>query len=303
MKEAEHVEEKFMLKDNFKKIITFISIFLLFFASSAHDNFVYAQMKAIDDNDLAEIQGAEGVTVGLNLTVGTVSGVNTSLTLSDEGGTYIKLPQFTIGNGSGGNFGINTNITVDVGTNSGRTWVYMNGIVLPSTAGGIGISSNGVDINGQVIGGVVATGLYLGQSVASVGYTLGNVPWVRLGTHSGSQGFEGYSEMGAYLDKVVLTASTASNLTISSMFVGSAAAGYTTGDASIGLNVTSPGVSAANPFGIDVGTNGTTMVRLSLPMAASIHINNFSLNGTNWGAIDLDNVIIYRQWVSIRNNL
>ena len=71
----------------------------------------------------------------------------------------------------------------------------------------------------------------------------------------------------------------------------------------IGLNVTSPGVSAANPFGIDVGTNGTTMVRLSLPMAASIHIDNFYLNGNNWGAIDLDNVIIYRNWVSIRNNL
>ena len=295
-----------MLKDNFKKIITFISIFLLFFASSAHDNFVYAKMKAIDDNDLAEIQGAQGVTVGLNLTVGTVSGVNTSLTLSDEGGAYISLPWFTIGNGSGGNFGINTNMTVDVGTNSGRTWVYMNGIVLPSTAGGIGISSNGVDINGQVIGNVAATGLYLGQSVASAGYTLGNVPWVRLGTHSGSQGFEGYSEMGAYLDKVVFTASTASNLTISGLYVGSAAS-YASGDASIGINVTSPGVSAANPFGIDVGTNGTTMVRLSLPMAASIHINDILMTGngnsTHWGAIDLDNVIFYRQWVSIRNNL
>lgn len=291
-----------MLKDNFQKIITFISIFLLFFASSAYDTFVYAKMKAIDDNDLADIQGAQGVTVGLNLTVGTVSGVNTSLTLSDEGGAYISLPQFTIGNGSGGNFGINTNMTVDVGTNSGRTWVYMNGIVLPSTAGGIGISSNGVNINGQVIGGVVATGLYLGQSVASAGYTLGNVPWVRLGTHSGSQGFEGYSEMGAYLDKVVLTASTTSNLTVSGIYIGSAAS-YATGDASIGIDHTSPATAAANPFGIDVGTNGTTIVRLSLPMAASIHINNFYLNGNNWGAIDLDNVIIYRNWGSIRNNL
>ena len=292
-----------MLKDNFKKIITLISIFLLFFASLAHDNFVYAKMKAIDDDDLADIQGAQGVTVGLNLTVGSVSGVNTGLKLSDENGAYINLPYFTIGNGSGGNFGINTNITVDVGTNSGRTWVYMRGIVLPSTAGGIGISSNGVDINGQVIGNVAATGLYLGQSVASAGYTVGYVPWVRLGGHTGSQGIEGYSEMGMYLDKVVYTASPASNLTVSGMYIGSAAAGYTTGDALIGLNVTSPGVSAANPFGIDVGTNGTTMVRLSLPMAASIHIDNFYLNGNNWGAIDLDNVIIYRNWVSIRNNL
>jgi len=296
---AEHDEEKFMPKDNFKKVITLISIFFILFALSV-PYLVYAKMKAIEDADLAKIQGADGVTIGLNLTVGTVSGTNTTIQLSDESGGYIRLPWFTIDNGFGGNFAISTNLTVDVGSNvsvDNRHWVYISGIVLPSNNEGMGVSSNGVNISGQVLGNLDVNGIYLGRDVSSAGYTAGTAPWVRISTNTGTQGIAGYAALGLYVNSVSFAASPASSLTVSGLYVGSAD-DYTTGPALIGFGGTG--------FDVNVGTNSTTdgtMIRLSMPMQTSIHVNNFTLNGNSFGPITLDNVIFYRQWVGIRNNL
>ena len=77
---------------------------------------------------LSQVEGQEGITLGLNLTVSTVvTGFSFGNDLTSALAQSIDVGTLTVGNGAGGGYGINTNLTIDVGTNTTdhTTWVYL----------------------------------------------------------------------------------------------------------------------------------------------------------------------------------
>src|SRR5208283_2202647 len=207
--------KKLLLSYDFVRIVTFISILLLFFGVSVYDSPVYAKMKAMDEDSLSQVEGQEGITVGLNLTVSTViTGFSFGNDLTSALAQSINVGTLTIGNGAGEGFGINTNLTIDIGTNTtyNRTWVYLNGLVLPSTDTGICISANDISVTVNsstwTLGNIDIIGLYMGRSVTPVNpnypnYIAGDAPWLSLsGSRSGGGGIVFYAGMGLYINNV-----------------------------------------------------------------------------------------------------
>jgi hypothetical protein len=232
-----------MLNYNFIRASAFTLIILLIFSVSVYDPSVYAKMQVMEDDHLAQIEGEAGVTLGLNLTVrsvannisisnGTGAGMNDAINLG--------LPTSTSGSvfiGDGAdpslNFSVSTNIISDIGSSGGRTWLSTSGVMLPSSANGIGVKIN--QLNAKVDGTIynlgpnclsapfnypslLITGIFMGQDVTSVGgialtgigtngpTTLtGTSPmYTRIGAHDGSAGKRAgvsfYSEMATYID-------------------------------------------------------------------------------------------------------
>jgi hypothetical protein len=296
-------------------------------------------MKAISEDDLAQIDAEHGIT--MELTNLTVKVWGTTLGIYDNAGKTegVVLPSLVIGDGAGNGFGVNTTLVTDVGTSGGRTWLNASGLSLPSNASGIGITSTGVNImkggTAYTIGDLALTGLFLGRSVSSVGgtaitpaYTAGATsPFIRISSHNGAQGFDINSELGAYVDKVKLQYNTAGTpLTISGIYLYGVKPGYwnndgnpnnwdnpLTGNAIIGGGTvpTYTGGGALDggsiTFGssatFDVGTSGgNTVISLSLPMAQSIKIRDFRMDpARSWGVLSIDNMIVYKLKVNFLN--
>src|SRR5208283_424061 len=99
--EKQDTMKKFLPSHNFVRIITFISIFLLFFGVSVYAP-VYAKMEAMDEDSLSQVEGQEGVTLGLNLTVSTVvTGFSFGNDLTSALAQSINVGTLTIGDGAG----------------------------------------------------------------------------------------------------------------------------------------------------------------------------------------------------------
>jgi len=296
-----------------KKITAFVSVLVLFFVLSMPAFIVYAKMKPVEDKDLAEIQGAQGLTIGLDLKIDALPSLGGKLRLTDESGNYIYISgmglRLTDANWSSVN--ITTNVTMDVGANSGRTMVYLGGLVLPTSTSYI---TGSVNINGQDIGALNITNLYIGSNTTNDGVggnlTINSTPWVRFGTHSnGQQGIEGMASAGVYVNKLNLAVNNNGNsgFFLTDLYIYAPTNDSGNANSPTTWTMTGPaliGYDTSHPFSVDVGSGGgTTIVRLSLPMAANIRIANVRVSDANFGPISLDNVYFYRQWVDIRNNL
>jgi hypothetical protein len=311
---------------NFIRIITIIWISLLLFAPSVYDPSVYAQMKAISEDDLAKIEGQQGINIATNLTVNITAsslGFYNDSSLTKDG---IQFSSLAINNGTAGNgFTMGTTLVADVGTDSGgQTWVNISGLSFPSNASGIGISTTGgikfMDNGGAwtTLGNPTITGLFIGQSVSSVSgtnitpaYTKGaTTPFVRISSHGdGTQGVNLMAETGLYIDKVVFaynTSGTATKVNISGIYLAGLGNSTASGTPSSWAPLTGnalTGLSASNPATIDVGTTGgNTSIRLNLPMSATIRIKDFSFDpARSWGPIAIDNMTMYTMKATIIN--
>jgi hypothetical protein len=324
--------KKLLLSYDFVRIVTFISILLLFFGVSAYDSPVYAKMKAMDEDYLSQVEGQEGLTLGLNLTVSTVvTGFSFGNDLTSALAQSINVGTLTVGNGAGEGFDINTNLTIDVGTNTTdyTTWLYLSGLVLPSNDSGICISANDISVTVNsttwTLGNIDITGLYMGRSLTTVtpNYTAGDAPWLSLsGSPSGGGGVVFYAGLGLYIDNVKFAYATDS-MNISGIYIYGASPDIAsgtpaswpalTGNMQIGGvfktydthgNVT--GTYNAGPATFDVGSNSGsssgTEVSFNLPMALSIRVKDFKMDSTHdFGPMALDNLIIYRNTVTFRN--
>ncbi|MGA3282452.1 MAG: DUF6160 family protein [Smithella sp.] len=330
--------KKFLPSYDFVRIVTFISILLLFLGVSVYDSLVYAKMKAMDEDSLSQVEGQEGITVGLNLTVSTVvTGFSFGNDLTSALAQSINVGTLTVGNGAGGGYGINTNLTIDVGTNitDNTTWLYLSGLVLPSNDSGICISANDISVTAQssitgnsttwTLGNIDITGLYMGRSLTTVtpNYIAGVAPWLSLsGSPSGGGGVVFYAGLGLYINNVQFAYATDS-MNLSGIYIYGASPDIAsgtptswpalTGNMQIGGvfktydihgNVT--GTYNAGPATFDVGSNSGsssgTEVSFNLPMAASIRVKDFQMDSTHdFGPMALDNLIIYRNTVTFRN--
>jgi hypothetical protein len=331
--EKQDTMKKFLPSYNFVRIITFISIILLFFGVSVYDSSVYAKMKAMDEDSLSQIEGQEGITLGLNLTVNTVvTGFSFGNDLTSALAQSVNVGTLTIGDGAGGGFGINTNLTIDIGTNTtdNTTWLYLSGLVLPSTDTGICISANDLSVtvnsNTWTLGNIDITGLYMGRSLTTItpNYIAGDAPWLSLsGSTSGGGGIAFYAGMGLYINNVKFAYATDS-MNISGIYIYGAnpnvASGppaswpALTGNMQIGGVFKTYDVHGnvngtlynAGPATFDVGSNSGsssgTEISFNLPMALSIRVKDFQMDSTHdFGPMALDNLIIYQNKITFRN--
>jgi hypothetical protein len=324
--------KKFLPGYNFVRIVTFISILLLFFGVSIYDSPVYAKMKAMDEDSLSQVEGQEGITVGLNLTVSTVvTGFSFGNDLTSALAQSINVGTLTVGNGAGGDYGINTNLTIDVGTNTtdNTTWLYLNGLVLPSNDSGICISANDISVTVNsttwTLGNIDITGLYMGRSLTSVtpNYIAGDAPWLSLsGSPSGGGGVVFYAGLGLYINNVKFAYATDS-MNISGIYIYGASPNVASGDPTSWTALTGnmqiggvfktydkygsvTGTHNTGPATFDVGSNSSsstgTEVSYNLPMALSIRIKDFQMDSTHdFGPMALDNLIIYQNRITFRN--
>jgi len=324
--------KKFLPGYNFVRSVTFISILLLFFGVSVYDSPVYAKMKAMDEDSLSQIEGQEGIVEGLNLTVSTViTGYRFGNDLNSALAQSINIGTLTIGNGAGGGYGINSNVTIDIGTNTTdyTTWLNVSGPVLPSNDSGICVSANDISVTVNsttwTLGNVDITGLYVGRSLTSItpNYIAGDIPWFSLsGSPSGGGGVVFYAGMGLYINNVKF-AYTTDSMNISGIYVYAASPNIASGtpaswpvlsgNAKIGgifntydVNGNITGTYNAGPATFDVGSNSGnstgTEVSYNLPMALSIRVKDFQMDSTHdFGPMALDNLIIYRNRITFRN--
>jgi hypothetical protein len=328
--EKQDAMKKFLPSYNFVRIVTFISILLLFFGVSVYDSPAYAKMKAMDEDSLSQIEGQEGITLGLNFTVSSVltgkfsfgNDLTTALAQSINVGTV------TIGNGAGEGFGIDTNLTIDVGSNTtdNITWLYLSGLVLPSTDTGICIAANdiGVTVNSNTwtLGNIDITGLYMGRSLTTLtpNYIAGDAPWLSLsGSTSGGGGIVFYAGMGLYINNVKF-AYTTDSMNISGIYIYGASPNIATGtpaswpaltgNMQIGgvfntydIHGNFTGTYNTGPATFDVGSNSSgTEIIFNLPMALSVRVKDFQMDSTHdFGPMALDNLIIYRNTVTFRS--
>ncbi len=326
-----------MKKYNFIRVITFISVLLLFFAQSVYDPSVHAKMQKIEDESLSEISG-ESLYTGFNWTVRAVANGGLSIGDGTTSPDSINIGYLEIGNGTaGGNFGINTTMRWDVGSSGGQVWHLGGGFVFPSaaTTEGMGLIANNIFVrinNGTAVylgTNVILKGFYFGQAVTSAtpdfmpfAGSSYDSPWILISNHGGDNaGFKFYGEVGAYINSLTYSWNGTRSVAASGVYV------YGLMNETIS-NPTSPG-SWSNRNGmtkiggdfptyntsgavsgstsryatVDVGTNsaGKTALSLNLPMAGSIRISNVSFGALNWGPIALDDIIFYTNRVNIRD--
>jgi hypothetical protein len=309
--EAGSGKEKIMLRNNIR-VITFISIFLLFFAVSVYGPSVYAKMKVMEDDYLSQIEGEAGVTMGLNVTVRVVAD---TLKISNDAGEYIQSIGFGIDNGSGGNLTINSSTTQDVGTSGTRTWLKMTSPTIENMrvyASGLTVSSS---TGTYGVGDLSITGIYMGSNVTTVtpNYIMGSTPYFRIGAHDGSAGkgsagFDIYSEQAMYINDLTWTYATGKTVNVSGIYMYAANTNIPSGTPSGWVTLTGDMIMGSNGSGedlarVDVGSNTSngTILRISMPTYGSTRIRSFTMNGQNFGCIASDNTRLYTLNLTLRN--
>ncbi|MCX5848815.1 MAG: hypothetical protein NTW65_05155 [Deltaproteobacteria bacterium] len=317
-----------MLNFNFMRVVTFIVILLLLFAPSVYDPSVYAKMKAIDEDELSKIEGQAGITISLGLSA---NANVTVASLTGAGTNAINLPLLTInGDSAAGKFGISTNLLLDVGSSGTKTWLFMNGIALPSTASnGINLSAVNVNVvaggNSRTLGNLTVNGLYMGRDVTIAGTTHNYTTtplWMQLSQSSGGSGLEGYMTQGGYTGRIQLTyRDTPRSFDVQGLYIYAATPGtynasedWTTWVPNGNMNIGGSSFttywqngdirgSIATIANVDIGRSATANVlRLKLPMMTTIKVRSMQLeSGRSWGPICLDNVIFYRQEITLKH--
>lgn len=305
-----------MLNNNFIRVITFISIILLFFAVSVHDPSVYAKIQAMEDDSLAQINGEAGVTLSLNLTV---SSVATSVSLGNSSGQYIEFigdggttaNALIIGNSATlhDGFGVSTNVTFDVGTSGGQTWLSINGLTLPSsTANGINVYANNLTIvDGSTItglGNLAITGIVLGQGVTVSGApSLSGVSPVAMNITGHSGGVTMNASMAAYVKSLTWQLNTSGTTASFSNIYVYAANNDLEGTTQDSWTTPRTG-NAAMSMTMDIGSNGSangTILAINESMSASIRVGNVNMGGTNFGPIEMNGMSVSRCLITIRH--
>lgn len=195
----------------------------------------------------------------------------------------------------------------------------------------------------RYIGNLTLSGVSFGQSVYpaggpnlvpsfSVSPGIITTPWVIISNHGGTDdGFQFFGEIAAYIDNVRLQyrgSADAQSVRASGIYL------YGMMNESISTARTAPGPNAnTNKVGavriggsfplygtatsyaptgntttlyatLDAGSGGgTTLLRMNMPMMGSIRVRDFYINSTSLGPIALEDVVLYRNMVTLKNDL
>lgn len=195
----------------------------------------------------------------------------------------------------------------------------------------------------RTLGNVTLSDVSFGQSVYpggvgpnltpsfSVAPGIITTPWVIISNHGGTDdGFRFFGEIAAYIGNARLQyrgSADAQSVRASGLYLygmmnqtitNAVAGGNTdtvnkTGAVKIGgAYPLYPDITSLTPSGntstlygsIDAGSGGgTTLLRMNLPMMGSVRLRNFSINSTSFGPFALEDVVLYRNVVIIKNNL
>jgi hypothetical protein len=320
-----------MTKDNFIRVITLISVLLLFFSQSVYDPSVYAKMQKIEDDNLSDVTG-EALFLELNATV---SAYVTDLSINNNEGDSLHFGPTSIGQNASGTYyptRIYSSQLADLGSVPGQTWILLGNLEFPYATGGNSLDAyfSNVSLTGhyapysggtlfalQTIGNVSINGFQYGHNVYGV------TPWLNCGdppfvmySANDDNGLEIRAEYGGYINSVIYRwNSGGSALTLSGIYVfygygnGASADGNPnnwsaslTGKMKIGGQFptynTGGAVQAATRTAmaaINIGTSGTrSIIFMDLPMHGSIRIKNLTLGGTSFGPVAIDDAVMYR---------
>jgi hypothetical protein len=327
---------KAMTKDNFIRVITLISILLLFFSQSVYDPSVYAKMQKIEDDNLSDVTG-EALFLEINATV---SSYVTDLSINQNEGDSIHLGPSWIGQNSAGTFypsRIYSSQLADLGSLPGQTWILLGNLEFPYTTGGNTLDAyfSNLSVTGhyapyaggttfalQSLGNVAINGFQYGHNVYGITPWLncGDPPFVMYSANDVS-GLELFTEFGGYVNQLTYRwnsgTTTASALTLSGiyLFYGYGNSGGTsgnpaawsaslTGKMKLGGSYpsynTGGGVSGTRTImaSINIGTSGTrSIIFMDMPTHGSIRIRNLNLGGLDLGPVALDDVVMYRNMI------
>jgi len=329
-----------MLKINFIRVITFISILVLFFAQSLYDPSVHAKMQKMEDESLSEVDAA-AINLELNMTVRSVIDNGLSLKASDSS-SEIKFTAMELCNGTPGTpVNLNAIMSWDIGSTDSRTWLLGTNIILPvnNTTGLALFANNPVFVTH---GG---TTLPMGNSMAMDNVAIGGyanvsrtnlnpgylssftAPWVIISSAgSNAMGLQFYGEVAAYIGALRyrwnnnMDSVTASGIYVYGMMNQIApdgdastwtAQGDRTGAAKLGgsypyYNVTSGAVVSNTTTiyynSIDIGSTSTqTRIFMNLPIMGSIRVRDFSIGGTSFGPFALDDIVFYKNQITFHD--
>jgi hypothetical protein len=214
--------KKVMKKYNFVKVITLISILVLFFAQSVYDPSVHARMKKIEDESLSDIDAA-ALDIDLILTIRSVVTGGFSFSDGKASPDSINIGTMEIGNAnlaSPSNFFTNTSMAWDIGFSGTQTWLEGGNIFFPIINPGMGLNAVNVffkdgptgkvlpignlTMKGVIYGEKVFTGLPNLDPFTGSAYT---TPWVIISSRNQAadrQGLKFFSEVAAYVNEVSL---------------------------------------------------------------------------------------------------
>lgn len=321
-----------MTKDNFIRVITLISILLLFFSQSVYDPSVYAKMQKIEDDNLSDVTG-EALYLELNATV---SGFATSVTVNNNEGDFLQLANVQIGQNAGGAYypsRIYSSQLADLGSVPGQTWILLGNLEFPYSTGGNTLDACAIiNVGGhypnygagsvsfyQGIGNLFIQGFQYGHNVYGVTPWLdcGDPPFIMYSAND-DNGLEIRSEFGGYINNVLYRANTSGtqgvSLTGIYVFYGYGNTAYATGDPNgwsssltgklkVGgaLPTYNTGGTVANETGrtamaaINIGTSGTkSIIFMDMPMHGSIRIRNLTMGAYSFGPVSIDDAVFYR---------
>jgi hypothetical protein len=233
-----------MIKYNFIRVITFISILVLFFAQSVYDPSVHAKMQRMEDENLSEINAAALDIEMTNLTVRSV--VTDLFRLKDGQAPYdsVNIGSMEIGNGTAGTgFTINAMMSWDLGAkdDTGQTWILGTNMFFPYNNRGLGIIANNLYFGDNGTATTLGNYLPIGNSLIVKGISFGQdvtatpslnasfvspftAPWVIISSEgSSNRGLEFYSELAGFVDNVTYywnnNINDASSLRISGVYI------------------------------------------------------------------------------------
>lgn len=217
--------KKTMKKYNFVKVITFISILILFSAQSVYDPSVHARMNKIEDESLDDIDAA-ALDLDMILTVRSVVTSGLSFKQNETAtASSINIGYMEIGNANlvaGSSFQTNTSMAWDIGNPASltQTWLRGGNVFFPVIDPGMGVNMTNVFlVRGSTastlpIGNVTIKGIVNGQNIVGgtpnldpfVGSSFTS-PWViisSLNNATDKQGLKFYGEQTGYINEIAL---------------------------------------------------------------------------------------------------
>lgn len=330
-----------MLKINFIRVITFISMLVLFFAQSLYDPSVHAKMQKMEDDSLSEVDAA-AINLELHMTVRSVINDGISLKAYNQP-DEIRFSAMELCNGTPGTpVNLNAIMSWDIGSTASQTWLLGTNIIMPvnGTTGLALLANNPVFVRHS------GATLYMGNSMWMTNVAIGGyvnasrtnlnpsyispftAPWIIISSSGSSDmGLQFYGEAAAYIGALRYNwNNNMSNITASGIYVygmmnqiapdGDASTWTAQGDrlyaAKLGgtyptYNVTTgavvAGVTETKYNSIDIGTNSTgdTRIFMNLPIMGSIRVRDFSMGTTSFGPFALDDIVFYKNQITFHD--
>lgn len=243
------------------------------------------------------------------------------------------------GSGGVGSTKIDTTLSFDLGPHpdSGLVWIMGTNVTFPAAGNTLGLLAQNIFVQNEggarrYLGNLTVGGISFGQNVVTGAahnltptFSQGlHTPWFIISGHGSAVNDDGltfFGEFAGYVNNIRLQyrgSAATESMQVSGLYIygmmnqtigsenankiGSMAVG---GSFPLYPNAYSYDASGNTPLlygSIDLGTGSgnNTVLRMNLPMKGSIRVRDFSLNGTSFGALAIDDVVFYKNQVILR---